>query len=775
MSIGAVRAGRAFVELFANDAKLVAGLKAASAKLKAWGASIGAVGRQMAGIGVAAALPIGMAAKRFADFDDAMRAVQATTQADGAEFEALTAEAARLGRETSFTAVEVGNLMLELGRAGFTATQVQNMTGAVLDLARATGTEAAQAAGFMSSAIRQFGLDAKDAARVADVLTTGANKTFNTVAMLGEALTYAGPVAADFGMTIEDTVAVLGALGNMGIQGSNAGTAMRRMLILTGAEAEKVQQIFGVSAMDANGNARPLVDTMEALANATKNLGTAQRAQKFNELFGLLGITGASVIGKSIGSIRELKQTLLNAGGAAATTAKAMDAGLGGSIRLTISAIEGAAISVGKALAPALQLVGAALMDGLGRFSEWVSENEVVVAVAGTGIVVLTSLGAVLIAVGLSAKLAGLAMSGFAVLMGVASAAVGVLKVSLAALYLLLTPLGLVAGAVIGIGAAFLMASDEGKKAQASMAGSWVGIKDTATAAWGGIVEAVKSGDLALAGQIAFLGLRIAWMHVVAAIQDVWAGLGGWFLGIWDKITGGIASMFNEIWAGLRTAWVNTVAFLANVWHGLVGILKKAWVEVVFQIQRAGVLALQATGTLPKKVTEAALKGLEIERDADHDKIDDETARRKKAVRDALNDKLEGIEADRKGIGDVLREEMDAAEKARRRKRDLALKEAGDEIAIERGKLDDLLAKARGKKADQAEQAKKAGLAGGADGGLGPLVGKAGTSSGTFTAAGIAALGGGGPINRLVQIQEAALAEQKQILFALRGAGLILG
>ena len=44
-----IRAGRAFVELFADDSKLVRGLRRASAKLQAFGASVRDIGLKMAG------------------------------------------------------------------------------------------------------------------------------------------------------------------------------------------------------------------------------------------------------------------------------------------------------------------------------------------------------------------------------------------------------------------------------------------------------------------------------------------------------------------------------------------------------------------------------------------------------------------------------------------------------------------------------------------------------------------------------------------------------
>ncbi len=43
-------------------------------------------------------------------------------------------------------------------------------------------------------------------------------------------------------MSLEETLGYSGTLGNLGIQGSEAGTALRRLLTLSAAESEKFQK-----------------------------------------------------------------------------------------------------------------------------------------------------------------------------------------------------------------------------------------------------------------------------------------------------------------------------------------------------------------------------------------------------------------------------------------------------------------------------------------------------------------------------------------------------
>ena len=415
-----VRAGRAFVEFFLEDNPLKRGLTVAERRLRQFGARVQNIGRTAfaAGFGglAATALPI----SQLIAFDDAIRMTGAVSQATDAQLEQMRNTALELGRTTSFTAAQVANLMGELGKAGFSPDEIDTMTAAVLNLSRASGTDAVISAGIMAATLRQFSLGAEHATRVADVLTLAANATFNSVDQLGEALSYAGPVAADLGMSLEDTVAILGTLGNVGIQGSNAGTALRRLGTITAAEADKMRQLFGVEFLDAAGNLRPLVQVMGELANATNNLPAGDRIAKMNEAFGLLGITGATVMANTAAETQRLSEQLKNAGGVAEQTAANMDAGPGGVWRRFTSAIEGAAIAIGTALAPMLEQFGGWITATVGQLTEWIGMNEHV-------IVSIVKLTAAVFAGGVALIAVAKIITATSVVVGVLGAAVGLM------------------------------------------------------------------------------------------------------------------------------------------------------------------------------------------------------------------------------------------------------------------------------------------------------------------------------------------------------------
>jgi hypothetical protein len=95
---GAIRAGRAFVELFADDSKLVRGLKASEQKLKAFGNNVAAAGKSLAMIGGAALAPLMGAVKVFSDAGDKLAKMARRT---GVGVEALSELSFAAGRSGS--------------------------------------------------------------------------------------------------------------------------------------------------------------------------------------------------------------------------------------------------------------------------------------------------------------------------------------------------------------------------------------------------------------------------------------------------------------------------------------------------------------------------------------------------------------------------------------------------------------------------------------------------------------------------------------------------
>ena len=165
------------------------------------------------------------------DFEQAQADLQAISGKTSAELAGLTKQAKALGETTQFSASEITELQIELGKLGFTTDQISQSTEAISNLAAATGTELGRAATLTGSALRAFNLDATESERVAAVLGVATTKTALDISQLETGLSTVAPVAASFGFSIEESVALLGQLSNAGFDASSSATATRNILL----------------------------------------------------------------------------------------------------------------------------------------------------------------------------------------------------------------------------------------------------------------------------------------------------------------------------------------------------------------------------------------------------------------------------------------------------------------------------------------------------------------------------------------------------------------
>lgn len=115
---GAIRAGKAFVEIFADSSKLVRGLRAASAKLKAFGASVAAMGRQMLLMGGLVAAPLILATRTFATYGDQLDKMSKRTGISVEALSGLGFAARRSGASMETVEVAIRRMQRSIEDAG---------------------------------------------------------------------------------------------------------------------------------------------------------------------------------------------------------------------------------------------------------------------------------------------------------------------------------------------------------------------------------------------------------------------------------------------------------------------------------------------------------------------------------------------------------------------------------------------------------------------------------------------------------------------------------
>ncbi|MCK3129717.1 phage tail tape measure protein [Escherichia coli] len=375
----------------------------------------------------------GYAAGRFLQpaigFGKEMSRVQALTRIDqnSPQFKALREQALKLGSETQFTAGDAASGQAFLAMAGFTPQAIQAALPGVLSMATAGGMDLGETADIGSNILTQFGLSADQMDRVGDTLTAAFTRTNTDLRALGETMKYAGPVAGKLGISLEQAAAMAGVLANMGIRGSDAGTAMRASLARLAsppkAAAEALKEL-GVSVSDAGGKMRPMEDVLADLYKATRKYGEVDRVSFFKDIAGEEAFTSfmALVDAAGDGSLPKLRKELEGARGEAERTAKVMANNLDGDLKSLGSAWEGLRIRIADLIDGPLRSVTQWLTRVVSRVTALAQAHPALtrqLLIAGGALLAMTAtVGSLSLAIGvLAGPLAKLRL-GFSLLTG---------------------------------------------------------------------------------------------------------------------------------------------------------------------------------------------------------------------------------------------------------------------------------------------------------------------------------------------------------------------
>ena len=226
--------------------------------------ALGAIAAPLLGVGF-------IATRTFAAFEQSMARVQAVTGATAEEMEELEAVARTMGETTVFTAREAAGALAFMAQAGLTVREQIVALPNVLNLAAAGQLELATSADIVTNILAGQNLTVEELRNATDVLVKSFTSANTNLVQLGQAFKFAGPVAAAAGVQFEEQAAILGLLGDAGIQASLAGTSLRgataRLLAPTKANAEIMREL-GLRTLDAQGNLRSYADILDDLAAA---------------------------------------------------------------------------------------------------------------------------------------------------------------------------------------------------------------------------------------------------------------------------------------------------------------------------------------------------------------------------------------------------------------------------------------------------------------------------------------------------------------------------
>jgi TP901 family phage tail tape measure protein len=515
-SAGAVRAGGAFIEIFAKDVAFQQAMTRVQNRLKAVSASMRQIGNNMAIGGAAMAAPLLAAVNGARRFEDALLDAKASAGLTAAEMERVRQKALELSQAGVGGPGEIAEAFTAIIKAGMPLEQaLGGAAEAVVKFASNAGIDTQRAAEIASDAMNVFGESTTSAT---DILKAAADSSSTDINQMTQAFSQSSAVAGQAGQSMSTLSAALAIMASQGVKGSDAGTSLKTMIqrLTTGADtaAEAMAEIgLGVASFrDARGGVLPLAQVMDILNAKLGTLDKASRDNVMARIFGTDAIRAAQILTtagsagfKAMGD--QMAKSMSNA-----DAFNERMSGISGAVRRLNSAMERLSVAVSGGLGTAIGSVEKGLVAFVNAVS-WLADRFPVVtqAVAGAA--------GFLLAFGLAAKVAGFALSGVA-------QAFSLLKM----LPSLLTPMGLITTAIVGIGVGGVMAARSLSPA----------FKEETDAIW----KAITQLDFASAWQIMNLNFSIALAQMGAAASKFWGTIQGTFASagsfIGDKLAEGL-------------------------------------------------------------------------------------------------------------------------------------------------------------------------------------------------------------------------------------------
>lgn len=286
------------------------------------------VGVALGGVAAGATKAVSDAAKvqrQYVEVRNLIRTSGESLSKSISESNEMQRQGVKLSQEYGFSQHQIGQQYEELVRRGYSGTQALRAMNSMMKAARASGDDLADVVKVTSTAVDAFGLRSENTAKmlshtekVANALASGADRTASGFKDMGVGMSYVASTAKTAGMSVEETSAALGELSNRGIEGSVAGTGLRKVilsLIKPTKNAKAALEEAGLSIndfYDKSGNLKQIDKVFSMINEHTKGWGKDRQGAFFKDLFGTTGVAAGEALAQSADKSEKLDQNLTN-------------------------------------------------------------------------------------------------------------------------------------------------------------------------------------------------------------------------------------------------------------------------------------------------------------------------------------------------------------------------------------------------------------------------------------------------------------------------------
>lgn len=539
---------------------------------------------------------VGGLVKMGDEFANVNKTIAYTTGASGAALESMNQSVRKIGKSAPFAMTDIATSIADVAKATqLTGQPLEDMTQRVMKLGRMGQNVDI---GTLTQSMRAFGVPAREMPAQLDNMYRAAISSGMGVQELSEMALKGAPQFKQFGLTLNDTAAMMGSLHKAGIRGEQVTIGMNKAMIALskGGGDVKVKLGEAVTSMQdmiKSGNMSGAT-TMAGKLFGTKSAGQfieAIKQGKFN-------------IDEMVGSLDKQKNGIMDAGGAVPTMAGAWQL-LKNNVMVELEPIVTRLFSAMSNGIMWIREHGSGIIHSFGdkfkALANFFKDNELALS-ALKGILSGIAAGYLAIKVQMVATMVVGKIGSMVTAMKAWRAATAGQTVAqrLLNITMMMNPIGLIVGLIVGLGVAlwaFFTKTETGRKLWASIWGgikaavsavsnwftqtAWPAIKGFFTGIWNvvkNVVGWIKDHWKLLLGIITGpIGMAV--MLVIThfkTIKDVVVTVKNWIVDRFNDVVGFVTSLPGKIknaasgmWDGIKDAFKSVINWVIRAWNRL--------------------------------------------------------------------------------------------------------------------------------------------------------------------------------------------------------------
>jgi len=242
------------------------------------------------------------------EYADGLLDIVAVVGKTGASHQELSGILDSLVAQFPITGKEGASAMEQIAQMGFTsAKEIDNLSRASLELSIATKTDLQTAIGAVLPLMQAYKINVEDVGRVTNLLAAAQFSGASSVEDLKEGLKFIAPIASMAGIQMEELVAAMELMKNMGLEASQTGTQLRGAitnLLDPPAKAKEALAELGVSTKDLQANMHSIAGIIDLFKG--KTISATQAAA----LFGKQNVAVAGLINDGADKLRNYTKSV---------------------------------------------------------------------------------------------------------------------------------------------------------------------------------------------------------------------------------------------------------------------------------------------------------------------------------------------------------------------------------------------------------------------------------------------------------------------------------